>query len=485
MSWFTIITVSQGENMSSHEINSVLKAIKNEEIRFIDLRFTDMKGQEHHFTIPAHQATQELFQFGKLFDGSSFLGWKSIENSDMILLPDPATAVIDPFYKDKTLVMHCDIIEPETMESYYRDPRSLARRAQEYLKSTGIADTAYFGPENEFFVFDDVRYNNTIGEAYYSVHTDESPMNSAGGEENNLAHRPTLQGGYSPVNPKDKLHQLRAEMCTNLEAFGIKVEVHHHEVASAGQCEIGVAYNTLVTKADEVQKLKYVIHNTADLHGKTATFMPKPYFGESGSGMHVHISLFKEGENIFTGKEYSGLSKNALYFIGGLIEHAHALNAFTNASTNSYKRLVPHFEAPVLLAYSAKNRTAAIRIPFIPNPKARRVEVRFPDSTANPYLTFAALLMAGLDGIENKIDPGKAMDQNLYDLDETEAAKYPHVCRNLEEALDALDKDRAFLRKGGVFTNNVIDAYIALKRKEVEKINQLPHPMEYELYYSL
>ncbi len=469
----------------AHDIHAILKAVKNEDFLFADLRFADMGGQEHHFTIPAHQVTEELFQYGKLFDGSSFLGWKSIENSDMILLPDVETAILDPMAELPTLVLYCDIIEPETMESYHRDPRSLARRAEAYLKESGIADTAYFGPENEFFIFDHVHYSNEIGRAGYCVRNDEAPQNSGNDTGSNLAHRPTLQGGYSPVSPKDKLHHLRSKMCLNLEAFGIKVEVHHHEVASAGQCEIGVAYNTLVTKADEVQKLKYIVHNTAEEEGKTATFMPKPYFGESGSGMHVHISLFKDGENIFTGKEYSGLSKTALYFIGGLIKHAHALNAFTNASTNSYKRLVPNFEAPVLLAYSAKNRTAAIRIPFIPNPKARRIEVRFPDSTANPYLTFAALLMAGIDGIENKIDPGKAMDHNLYDLDEAEAATFPHVCRNLDEALDALDQDRAFLRKGGVFSNDVIDAYIALKRQQVRRVNQMPHPLEYELYYSL
>lgn len=465
---------------------SIIAMIKNESIHSIDLRFTDTQGREHHFTIPAHQVTESFFENGKMFDGSSLQGWKGIEDSDMILLPDPNTAVIDAFYNDKTLCLSCDIIEPATLQGYNRDPRSLAKRAEKYLKSTAIADTAFFGPENEFFIFDDVRYSTQVGHVSYQIDSEEAAWNTDKVYENgNFAHRGGMKGGYAPLAPIDRLHELRAEMCNNLEKMGLTVEVHHHEVATAGQCEIGTTFNTLVKKADETQILKYVIRNTAHLYGKTVTFMPKPIHLDNGSGMHVHMSLGKDGKNLFSGEGYGGLSDTALYFIGGIVKHAHALNAFTNPSTNSYKRLVPHFEAPVMLAYSAKNRSASIRIPFVDNPKARRIEVRFPDSTANPYLAFSALLMAGLDGIQNKIHPGDAMDKDLYDLPPEQAKNIPQVCFSLEQALNALDHDREFLKKGGVFSDDFIDAYLKVKENEVQKVRIVPHPVEFELYYSL
>lgn len=470
--------------MPAHNVSSVLRMIEKNEIMFVDLRFTDIVGQEHHFTIPARQVSETLFTEGRLFDGSSFKGWKLTENSDMILLPDADSAFIDPFLTHSTLVLNCDILEPDTMDFYHRDPRSLARRAEAYLTSTKIADTAYFGPENEFFLFDSVHYSNTPNHVGYRLQSKNSYWNSNNCDDG-LGHFAQKQGGYTPLPPVDKMQDLRSEISASLEKCGIEVEIHHQEVASAGQSEIGVAFNTLLRKADEVQRLKYVIKNCAHRYQKSATFMPKPYYGESGSGMHVHMSLFTEGENQFTGQEYGGLSQMALYFIGGIIQHARALNAFTNASTNSYKRLIPNYEAPVLLAYSAKNRTASIRIPFISDPKARRVEARFPDSTANPYLAFSALLMAGIDGIENRIDPGPAFDKNLYDLTDDELLSIPKVCRSLSEALEALDHDRDFLRKGAVFTDEIIDAYIETKRAEIRRVEEIPHPVEYELYYSI
>ncbi|OYQ73424.1 type I glutamate--ammonia ligase [Wohlfahrtiimonas sp. G9077] len=470
--------------MSEFTASSILSFIQDEEVKYVDLRFTDIKGLEHHLTVPARQINEDFFEEGKMFDGSSFKGWKGVEDSDMILMPDPKTARLDPFYNHKTLMIHCDIVEPSTLQHYSRDPRSIAKLAQNYLVSTGIADDAFLGPENEFFIFDNVSYSTEMGNVGYTVDAEEASWNSDL-MENNLAHRNGVQGGYSPIAPIDRLHELRAQMCEMIEALGIETEVHHHEVASAGQSEIGVKFNTLVAKADETQLLKYAIKNTAHQYGKTATFMPKPLHNTSGSGMHVHISLMKDGKNLFTGENYAGLSDTALYFIGGVIKHAHALNAFTNPSTNSYKRLVPHFEAPVMLAYSAKNRSASIRIPYINNPKARRIEVRFPDSTANPYLAFAALLMAGLDGIQNKIHPGEAMDKDLYDLPKEQLQDIPQVCFSLEEAIKALDADRAFLKQGNVFNDDFIDAYIALKTKEYEYVNRIPHPAEFELYYSL
>ena len=464
----------------------VLQIIKDKEVRYVDFRFADTRGKEQHVTVPATTIDEDLFEDGKMFDGSSIAGWKGINESDMILMPDPDTAVLDPFFDDTTLVLRCDIIEPTTMQGYERDPRSIAKRAEAYLKSTGIADTAYFGPENEFFVFDDVRWGANMQGAFYKIDSEEAGWNSEKVyEDGNIGHRPGVKGGYFPVPPVDSLQDLRSAMCNTLEEFGQVVEVHHHEVATAGQCEIGVQFGTLVKKADEVLVLKYVVQNVAHAFGKTATFMPKPLVGDNGSGMHVHQSLAKDGKNIFTGDLYGGLSETALYYIGGIIKHARALNAFCNASTNSYKRLVPGFEAPVMLAYSARNRSASIRIPYVQNPKARRIEVRFPDSTANPYLAFAAMLMAGLDGIQNKIHPGDAMDKDLYDLPPEEEKAIPQVSYSFDLSLDTLDKDREFLTKGGVFTDDVIDAYIDLKMQEVTRYRMSTHPVEFDMYYSL
>jgi glutamine synthetase len=404
----------------------------------------------------------------------------------MILMPDAATAILDPFAEDVTVNISCDVIEPSTMQGYERDPRSLAKRAEAYLKSTGIADTAYFGPENEFFIFDDVRWGAEMKGAFYSIDSSEAGWNSEKMyEDGNFGHRPGVKGGYFPVPPVDSLHDIRSAMCLTLDEMGLDSEVHHHEVATAGQCEIGVGFNSLVRKADEVQILKYVVMNVAQAYGKTATFMPKPVVGDNGNGMHVHQSLMKDGKNLFSGEAYGGLSETALFYIGGIIAHARALNAFTNPSTNSYKRLVPGFEAPVKLAYSARNRSASIRIPYIANPKGRRIEVRFPDSMANPYFAFAAMMMAGLDGIQNKTHPGDALDKDLYDLPAEESKGIPEVCYSLDQALDALDADRGFLTAGGVFTDDVIDAYIALKMDEVTRIRMTTHPVEFDMYFSL
>ncbi|MCC7328915.1 MAG: glutamate--ammonia ligase [Gammaproteobacteria bacterium] len=464
----------------------VQNLIKEKEAKFVDLRFTDTRGKEQHVTIPASLADESLFEDGKMFDGSSIAGWKGINESDMVLMPDPATARLDVFSEDATINISCDVLEPSTMQGYSRCPRMLARRAEAYLKSTGIADQAFFGPENEFFIFDDVRYGSTINSGFYSVDSAEASWNSSRAEKDggNIGHRPGVKGGYFPVPPVDSLHDIRSAMCLALEQMGIAVEVHHHEVATAGQCEIGVRFGHLVQKGDEVQLLKYVIQNVAHSYGKTVTFMPKPLVGDNGSGMHVHQSLAKGGKNLFTGDRYGGLSELALYYIGGILKHARALNAFTNPSTNSYKRLVPHFEAPVMLAYSARNRSASIRIP-ISSPKGRRIEVRFPDSTANPYLAFSAMLMAGLDGIRNKIHPGEAMDKDLYDLPPEEEKLIPQVAFSLEQALNELDRDREFLLAGDVFSGDLIDAYIALKMQDVTRVRMTTHPVEFELYYSL
>lgn len=464
----------------------VLNLIKEKDAKFVDLRFTDTRGKEQHVTIPARLADESLFEDGKMFDGSSIAGWKGINESDMVLMPDPATARLDVFSEDATVNISCDVLEPSTMQGYSRCPRTLAQRAEAYLRSTGIADQAYFGPENEFFIFDDVRYGSTINSGFYSVDSAEASWNSNRAEKDggNIGHRPGVKGGYFPVPPVDSLHDIRSAMCLSLEQMGIDVEVHHHEVATAGQCEIGVKFGHLVQKGDEVQVLKYVLQNVAHSYGKTVTFMPKPLVGDNGSGMHVHQSLAKGGKNLFTGDRYGGLSELALYYIGGILKHARALNAFTNASTNSYKRLVPHFEAPVMLAYSARNRSASIRIP-ISSPKGRRIEVRFPDSTANPYLAFSAMMMAGLDGIKNKINPGEAMDKDLYDLPPEEEKKIPQVAFSLEQALNELDKDREFLMAGDVFSADMIDAYIDLKMQDVTRVRMTTHPVEFELYYSL
>ena len=465
---------------------NVMKMIKENDVKYVDFRFCDTRGKEQHVTFPAHSIDEDTFEEGKMFDGSSIAGWKHINESDMILMPEASTAVLDPFYDDKTLILRCDIIEPKNMQGYERDPRSIAKRAEAYLKSTGIADTAFFGPENEFFIFDDVRWGTDMSGSFYKVDSEEAGWNSEKVyPDGNIGHRPGIKGGYFPVPPVDSLQDMRSAMCSTLEEMGQVTEVHHHEVATAGQCEIGVRFNTLVKKADEVLALKYVVANIAHAYGKTATFMPKPLVGDNGSGMHVHQSLAKDGKNLFTGDLYGGLSELALFYIGGIIKHAKALNAFTNASTNSYKRLVPGFEAPVMLAYSARNRSASIRIPFVNNPKGRRIEVRFPDSTANPYLAFAAMMMAGLDGIQNKIHPGEAMDKDLYDLPPEEEKAIPQVCHAFDQALDALDKDRDFLTRGGVFTNDAIDGYIDLKMAEVTRIRMSTHPVEYDMYYSL
>ncbi|HAM74622.1 glutamate--ammonia ligase [Alloalcanivorax sp.] len=462
-----------------------LKLIKDNDVKWVDLRFTDSHGKEQHVTLPVGEIDDDFFQDGKMFDGSSIAGWKGINESDMILLPEDETAVLDPFTDVATLNLRCNIVEPTTMQGYERDPRSVALRAEEYLKSTGIADTALFGPEPEFFVFDSVQWKSDMSGAMYNIYSEEAAWVSADEfEKNNIGHRPGVKGGYFPVPPVDSLHDLRGAMCSAMEQMGLEIEVHHHEVGTAGQCEIGVGANTLTKKADEVQILKYCVHNVAHAYGKTATFMPKPLIGDNGSGMHVHMSLAKDGKNLFAGDEYAGLSEEALFYIGGVIKHARALNAFTNGSTNSYKRLVPGFEAPVMLAYSARNRSASIRIPWVSNPKARRIETRFPDPSANPYLCFAALMMAGLDGIKNKIHPGDAMDKDLYDLPAEEAKDIPTVAHTLTMALDALEADHEFLTQGDVFTKDMLEGYIELKRSEVERLNMTPHPVEFDMYYS-
>jgi glutamine synthetase len=464
---------------------NILKMIKDNKIRWIDLRFTDTKGKEQHVTITAKAVDEDFFNNGQMFDGSSVAGWKGINESDMIIMPDDSTAVMDPFTEEATLNLRCDVIEPSTMQGYQRDPRSVAHRAEAYLQSTGIGDTAFFGPEPEFFVFDDVRWKADMSGAMYEINSEEAAWQSGASlEGGNIGHRPSVKGGYFPVPPVDSAQDLRGAMCGAMEDMGIEVELHHHEVATACQNEIGTQYNTLVRKADEVQILKYCVHNVAHSYGKTATFMPKPIVGDNGSGMHVHQSISKDGKNLFSGDSYGGISETALYYIGGIIKHARALNAFTNASTNSYKRLVPGFEAPVMLAYSSRNRSASIRIPYVNNPKGCRIEVRFPDSTANPYLAFSAMLMAGLDGIQNKIHPGDAAEKDLYDLPAEEAAAIPTVASSLEEALAALDEDREFLTRGGVFSDDMIDSYIELKQENVETVNSTTHPVEFALYYS-
>jgi len=463
----------------------VLNTIKEYGVKFVDFRFTDTKGKEQHVSIPASRLSEDSFTDGQMFDGSSVAGWKGINESDMILMPDASTAVLDPFTDEPSINITCDVVEPTTGEGYERDPRSIANRAEAYLKASGIADVAYFGPENEFFVFDDVRWTTEMGHTSYKIDSEEADWNTGKAyEDGNIGHRPGVKGGYFPVPPVDSLHDMRSAMCLAMEEMGLGVEVHHHEVATAGQCEIGVAFNTLVKKADEVQILKYCVHNVAHSYGKTATFMPKPLVGDNGNGMHVHMSLGKEGVNLFAGDGYGGLSETALHYIGGVIKHARAINAFANGATNSYKRLVPGFEAPVMLAYSARNRSASVRIPYVANPKGRRIEVRFPDSTANPYLAFSALLMAGLDGIKNRIDPGEAMDKDLYDLPAEEEAAIPQVAFSLDQALEALDADRDFLKAGGVFTDDVIDGYIELKNEEVSRLRLATNPVEFDMYYS-
>jgi glutamine synthetase type I len=463
----------------------VFKLINEKEVKFVDLRFTDTRGKEQHVSVPVKAFGEDKFTEGHAFDGSSIAGWKGIQASDMLLMPDPETANIDPFMDEPTLILSCDVIEPDTGKGYDRCPRSIAKRGEAYLKSTGLGDAAYFGPEPEFFIFDSVIWHDDMSGSAVKISSEEAAWSSGEqSEAGNIGHRPKVKGGYFPVPPVDSLQDIRSAMCLTMEEMGVEVEVHHHEVATAGQCEIGTKFNTLVRRADWTQVLKYVVHNVAHAYGKTATFMPKPIVGDNGSGMHVHQSIWKDGKNLFAGNGYAGLSEMALYYIGGVIKHAKALNAITNPGTNSYKRLVPGFEAPINLAYSARNRSASIRIPHVAGDKARRIEVRFPDPIANPYLAFTAMMMAGLDGVQNKIHPGDPMDKNLYDLPPEEAAKIPHPCASLDEALEALEKDHKFLTQGGVFSEDMIAAYIELKMEEVTRFRMTTHPIEFDMYYS-
>jgi glutamine synthetase len=458
--------------------------IKDEEAAYVDIRFTDVRGKLQHVTVDVDMVDEDFLEEGFMFDGSSIAGWKSIENSDMKLMADTSSAYVDPFYAEKTVCIHCSIVEPDTGEAYERDPRGTAQKAEAYLKSSGIGDVAYMGPEAEFFLFDDVRFSNSINKVSYEVDaTDASWNTDTEYEMGNMGHRPGLKGGYFPVNPTDEAQDLRSEMLSTMKRLGMKVDKHHHEVASC-QHELGLIFDSLTKQADELQKYKYVIHNVAHAYGKSATFMPKPIYGDNGTGMHVNMSIWKDGKPLFAGDKYADLSDEALYFIGGILKHAKTLNAFTNPATNSYKRLIPGFEAPVLRAYSARNRSGCVRIPWTESPKAKRVEARFPDPAANPYLCFAALLMAGLDGIKNKIDPGEAMDKNLYDLPAEELADIPTVAGSLREALEALEADHDFLLQGDVFTKDQIEGYIALKMEEVQTYEHTPHPVEYGMYYS-
>ena len=463
---------------------NILKLIKEKEIDYVDLRFTDVRGKLQHMTQDISTIDADFLNEGTFFDGSSIAGWKAINESDMILKPDLTRTFVDPFTSHNTLVIFCDIMDPIKKDYYERDPRSIAKKAEAYLKTTGIGDTIYFGPEPEFFIFDDVKISNTMEKVSFQVDSNEGPYNSDKEYPNgNLAHRPGVKGGYFPVPPVDSCQDLRAEALKAMKDMGVKVEKHHHEVAPS-QHELGTMFDTMVTNADNMQIYKYAVQMVANSFGKTATFMAKPIKGDNGSGMHCHQSIWKAGKPLFAGDKYAGLSQDCLYYIGGIIKHAKALNAFTNSTTNSYKRLIPGFEAPVILAYSARNRSASCRIPFSASPKGKRVEVRFPDAAGNPYLTFASMLMAGIDGIKNKIDPGKPFDKDLYALSAEELKDVPQVCGSLREALENLDKDRAFLTNGGVFTDDQIDAYIELKMNEVYNLEHTPHPVEYQMYYS-
>ncbi len=462
----------------------ILKMIAENEIEWVDLRFTDPKGKWQHLTMTAALLDEDQLEDGLMFDGSSIAGWKAINESDMILKPDLDAVHMDPFSATPMLVIFCDIVEPSSGELYARDPRATAKRAEAYLKTTGIGDTIYVGPEAEFFMFDDVRFENGYAGSGYTIDDIELPTNTGRSyDTGNLAHRPRAKGGYFPVAPVDSCVDIRAEMTSTMAEMGLKMDKHHHEVAAA-QHELGVIFDTLVKTADNMQIYKYVVHQVAQAYGKTATFMPKPIKEDNGSGMHTHMSIWKDGNPLFAGNGYAGLSDTCLYYIGGVIKHAKALNAFTNPTTNSYKRLVPGFEAPVLLAYSSRNRSASCRIPYGAGAKAKRVEFRFPDAMANPYLAYSALLMAGLDGIRNKIHPGDAMDKNLYDLPPVELAQVPTVCASLREALDALTADMDFLLVGDVFSKDQIEAYIDLKWEDVHRWEMTPSPVEFDMYYS-
>ena len=463
----------------------VLALIEKEGVEYVDIRFTDPRGKLQHVTVLSDQVDEDFLEEGFMFDGSSIAGWKAIDESDMKLMPDASSVYLDPFYAEKTIAIHCDVVEPDTGEAYARCPRQTAKKAEAYLKESGIGDAAYFGPEAEFFLFDDVRYSVTPAKVAYQIDAEDAAWNTdAAIEGGNLGHRSDHKGGYFPVNPVDPAQDIRSEMLSTMKRIGMKVDKHHHEVATA-QHELGMIFSTLTDQGDNLQKYKYIIHNVAAAYGKSATFMPKPMEGDNGSGMHVNMSIWKDGKPLFAGDKYADLSDEALYFIGGILKHAKALNAFTNSSTNSYKRLIPGFEAPVLRAYSARNRSGCVRIPWTESPKAKRVEARFPDPSANPYLCFAALLMAGLDGIKNKIDPGAASDKDLYDLPPEELAEIPTVCASLREALDALEADHEFLLAGDVFTKDQLDGYMELKWEEVYKYEHTPHPVEYQLYYSV
>ena len=463
---------------------SILKSLKEDDIPYVDIRFTDPRGKLQHVTVCSDLVDEDFLDEGFMFDGSSIAGWKGIEESDMKLMVDVESAYVDPFFAEKTLCVHCTVVEPDTGEPYDRDPRGTAEKAEAYLKSSGLGDAAYFGPEAEFFLFDDVRYSNTINKVSFQIDAVDASWNTdTVYEMGNMGHRPGIKGGYFPVPPVDAAQDIRAEMLSTMKRMGMKVDKHHHEVASP-QHELGLIFGTLTKQADEIQKYKYVIQQVAAAYGKSATFMPKPYYGDNGSGMHVNMSVWKDGKPLFAGDKYADLSQEALYYIGGLLHHAKSLNAFTNPTTNSYKRLIPGFEAPVLRAYSARNRSGCVRIPWSESPKAKRVEARFPDPLANPYLAFSALLMAGLDGIKNKIDPGEASDKDLYDLPPEELAEIPTVCGSLREALESLAADHDYLLAGNVFTPSQIEGYMALKWKEVYAFEHTPHPVEYQMYYS-
>lgn len=464
----------------------VIKLIKEHKAKWVDLRFADLRGKEQHVAVPARKVDEDFLKAGKAFDGSSIAGWKTIDDSDMLLMPDRNCATLDIFREEATVNVTCNILEPTTMEAYSRDPRAVARRAEEYLRSSGIGTDAFFSPEPEFFVFDDVRWNVEMSGSFFSVDSEEAHWNSAAEyEQGNMGHRPGIKGGYFPVSPVDSLADLRVAMAQAMESMGLIVEAHHHEVATGGQNEIGTAAQTMVKKADELLIFKYCVHNVAHSYGKSATFFPKPIVGDNGSGMHCHQSIVNNGKNVFAGNKYADLSDTALHYIGGILKHAKAINAFANASTNSYKRLVPGFEAPTILVYSARNRSAAVRIPFAAETKQRRIEARFPDAMGNPYLIFAAQLMAGIDGIINKVDPGQPVDKDLYEISAEEDKKYNHVCASLEEAIANLDKDRAFLKQGNVFSDDIINAYIELKQEEIDRFRSTTHPVELDMYYSL
>ena len=467
--------------------SDVMKLMRDKEIAFVDLRFMDFPGMQQHFTFPAAEIKESVFEDGLGFDGSSIRGWQAINESDMLVMPDPRTATVDPFSEIPTLILYCNILDPITKERYSRDPRNIAQKAENYLLSTGIADTCYVGPEAEFFVFDDVRYSVAPDHAYYFIDSDEAIWNSGRDEMPNLGYKLQHKEGYFPIPPSDQLHNLRQEMVKVMLDCGLTVECHHHEVATAGQCEIDLRFAPLTNMADQLTLYKYVIKNVARRHNKTVTFMPKPLFGDNGSGMHCHLSLWKNGQPLMAGNKYAGLSQEALWFIGGLLKHSHSLVALTNPTMNSYKCLVPGYEAPVNIAYSARNRSACCRIPmYSPSPKAKRVEFRVPDPSCNPYLAFSAMLMAGLDGIQNRVDPGEPMDKDLYDLPPEEKALIPQVPGSLKEALDALEKDHDYLLKGDVFTRDALETWIHYKRKnEVEAVNLRPHPYEFYLYFDI